>query len=79
MMDNIAVEGGKGRTTDNGTHVPLIANWKGKLLNQNSKELIDFSDFFPTLCELANVNIDDLDLDGEFLFRINWEKGRKKD
>jgi arylsulfatase A len=82
MMDNIAIEGGKGRTTDNGTHVPLIANWKGKIKpNQNSKALIDFSDFFPTFCEVAGISIDsDLDLDGvSFYSELIGKKGRKKD
>ena len=82
MMDNIAVEGGKGSTTDYGTHVPLIANWKGKIKpNQNSKSLVDFSDFFPTLCEVAGVSLDtDLDLDGvSFYSDLLAKEGRKKE
>ena len=82
MMDNIAVEGGKGRTTDNGTHVPLIANWKGKIKpSQISRELVDFSDFFPTLCEVADVKIDsNIDLDGvSFYSELIGKKGRKKE
>ena len=56
MMDNLAIEGGKGKTTDNGTHVPLIVNWKGVIKpNRISKALVDFSDFFPTLCEAAGI------------------------
>ena len=48
MMDNIAVVGGKGETTDNGTHVPLIVNWRGTVgPNKRSGVLVDFSDFFP--------------------------------
>ena len=44
MMDNLAV---KGNTTDNGTHVPLIVNWKGVIKpNTRSEALVDFSDFF---------------------------------
>lgn len=66
MMDNLAVVGGKGKTTDNGTHVPLIVNWKGVIApNKRSEALVDFSDFFPTLCEAAGISPDDsLDLDG---------------
>jgi arylsulfatase A len=80
MMDNIAVEGGKGLTTDNGTHVPLIVNWKGKIKpNQNSKALVDFGDFFPTLCEAAGISID-LDLDGvSFYPDLIGKEGRKKE
>jgi len=58
MMDNTAVEGGKGKTTDNGTHVPLIVNWKGTIKsNIHSQNLVDFSDFFPTLCDLAGISV----------------------
>lgn len=66
MMDNLAVVGGKGKTTDNGTHVPLIVNWKGVIApNKRSEALVDFSDFFLTLCEAAGISPDDsLDLDG---------------
>ena len=66
MMDNIPVIGGKGQTSDYGTHVPLIVNWKGVVRpNFKSKSLVDFSDFFPTLCDLANIPINSsMDLDG---------------
>jgi arylsulfatase A len=66
MMDNVAVKGGKGTTKDNGTHVPLIVNWKGVIKpNSRSENLVDFSDFFPTLCDVAGIGLDSqLDLDG---------------
>lgn len=66
MMDNLSVVGGKGKTTDNGTHVPLIVNWKGVIKpNGRSEALVDFSDFFPTLCDTAGISLDSsLDLDG---------------
>ena len=42
--------------TDGGTHVPLIANWPGVIRQGDiSDELIDFSDFMPTLAELAGA------------------------
>ncbi len=66
MMDNTPVVGGKGSTTDNGTHVPLIVNWKGVIKpNSKSEAMVDFSDFFPTLCDLAGITLDsNFDLDG---------------
>ena len=66
MMDNISVLGGKGQTIDYGTHVPLIVNWKGTVRsNSKSESLIDFSDFFPTICDLANIQLNaSMDLDG---------------
>jgi len=50
------VRGGKGLMTDHGTRVPLIAGWaKGTLGDGGrvSDALVDFSDFHPTLGELA--------------------------
>ncbi len=58
------VRGGKGNLSDDGTHVPLIANWKGKIApGQTVDDLVDMSDFLPTSVELAtgkaasNLNI----------------------
>lgn len=46
------VQGGKGKNTDAGTHVPLIANWKGKIRTGfESEAMIAPSDFLPTLFE----------------------------
>ena len=40
--------------TDAGTRVPLIANWPKTIpAKQVCPDLIDFSDFLPTLCEAA--------------------------
>tara|TARA_B100001175_G_C19513804_1_gene645747 strand:+ start:4500 stop:5807 length:1308 start_codon:yes stop_codon:yes gene_type:complete len=81
MMDNLAVVGGKGKTTDNGTHVPLIVNWKGVIKpNQRSEALVDFSDFFPTLCEAARISLDStLDLDGvSFYPQLTGKDGFKR-
>ncbi|MCM4151491.1 arylsulfatase [Arenibacter sp. N53] len=48
-----SIRGDKGHTTDAGTHVPLIANWKGKIApNSINDNLIDFTDFLPTLLDL---------------------------
>lgn len=81
MMDNLAVEGGKGKTTDNGTHVPLIVNWKGVIKpNESTEALVDFSDFFPTICEAAGTTVDSgLDLDGvSFYSQLIGKEGPKR-
>ena len=81
MMDNIAVEGGKGKTTDNGTHVPLIVNWKGVIKpNSKSRNLVDFSDFFPTLFDLAGVPVEaSMGLDGvSFYPELTNKNGPKR-
>ncbi len=51
------IRGGKGGTTDMGTHVPLIAYWKGQTpRGRVVDDLVDFTDFVPTLAELAGVD-----------------------
>jgi len=53
------VRGGKGNTITDGTHVPLIASWPDQIREGSIHEgLIEFSDFFPTLAELAGRNVE---------------------
>jgi len=55
--DGKSIRGGKGSMTDRGTHVPLIVRWPGRIeKNSTNDDLIDFSDLFPTLCELAGAS-----------------------
>ncbi|WP_437205651.1 sulfatase-like hydrolase/transferase [Planctomicrobium sp. SH664] len=50
------IAGEKGFPTDGGTHVPLIVNWKGTISpGQVCEELVDLTDFFPTLLEAAGL------------------------
>jgi len=54
--DHGQISGGKGKTTDAGTHVPLIIYWpakikKGRVFNG----LIEFSDFYPTLGDIVGI------------------------
>ena len=81
MMDNTPVVGGKGSTTDNGTHVPLIVNWKGVIRpNSKSDAMVDLSDFFPTLCDLVGIKLDSsFDLDGvSFYPQLIGKEGPKR-
>lgn len=50
---NGPVVGGKGRTTDAGTHVPLVVRWKGKIQKGVNTNLVDSTDFLPTIMEAA--------------------------
>ena len=50
------IKGGKGSTTTYGTNVPFIVEWPGKIAPQQlSGNLIDPSDFLPTLANIANI------------------------
>jgi arylsulfatase A len=50
-----SVRGGKGQTTNAGTHVPLVVAGPAVVSGEVNHDLIDFSDFLPTLCEMAGV------------------------
>jgi len=76
------IKGGKGTTPDAGTHVPLIAYWKGHSpVGKVSDDLIDFTDFLPTFAEAAGASIPDmLKLDGlSFLPTLKGKKGETRE
>lgn len=48
------IRGAKGNTIDHGTHVPLIMSWPEKIKKASVyRELIEFSDFYATLADIA--------------------------
>jgi len=49
------IPGGKGLTNNRGTHVPLIIAWQDHLISGINTDLIDFSDFLPTMLEAASI------------------------
>jgi arylsulfatase A len=76
------VSGGKGTTTAAGTHVPLIVRWSSRAhAGTVCEDMIDFSDFLPTLAELTGASIpEQLRLDGRsFLPQLNAEAGDARD
>jgi arylsulfatase A len=75
------VRGGKNKMTDAGTHVPLIANWPGTVTEGVVlDDLVDFSDFLPTLCDAAGVAVpSELNSDGRsFLPQLKGQKGNPR-
>ncbi len=78
MMGEQRVVGGKKKMTDAGTRAAMIANWPGTIAaGQTSQDLVDFSDFLPTLCAAAKVKIPaTLSIDGvSFLPQLLGEAG----
>jgi arylsulfatase A len=76
------VVGGKGTTTTWGNHVPGIGNWPGQFAKGKvSQDLIDSTDFLPTICEVAGVTVPaELKIDGRsFLPQLRGEKGNPRD
>jgi arylsulfatase A len=54
MMNGRKVAGAKGKMHDGGNRVPCIASWPGTIpAGKVSREILDFSDFLPTFCELG--------------------------
>jgi len=76
------IKGGKAGMKDMGTHVPLVAYWKGHtpdgvVLN----DLIDFTDFYTTFAEAAGSKMGDTDpIDGRsFLPQLKGQPGNPRD
>ena len=58
MKNGSKIPGMKGYTSEYGRHVPLVAYWDGVVeAGQVNDNLIDFSDFLPTICDAANVSL----------------------
>lgn len=82
QMGNRTVMGGKGLTLTTGMHVPLIANWPGTVAAGNvCGDLVDSTDFLPTLCAAAGVVLpQDLIVDGRsFLPQLQGQPGQPRD
>src|SRR5205814_1197734 len=74
--------GGKGLTNARGMHVPLIANWPGHVrAGSVNDDLIDSTDFLPTLCDAAGAKAPgSLPIDGHsFWPQVMGEKGRPRE
>jgi arylsulfatase A-like enzyme len=63
--DGQHVAGGKGTMTDRGTRVPLLVRWPGRIqASSTCEDLVDLSDFLPTLCELAGAPLPEQSIHG---------------
>ena len=75
------VQGGKRQMTDAGTHVPLIANWPKTIPEkQVIGDLVDFSDFLPTLLDATQSPLPtNIPLDGQsFLPQITGKQANPR-
>jgi arylsulfatase A len=77
LQNGTIVKGGKGTMTDLGTRVPLIVRWPGKIkAGTTSDDMVDFTDFMPTLCAVAGARLPEARLDGQsFLPQLLGEPG----
>ena len=82
MMGDRVVVGRKGKTVDAGMHVPLIANWPGKIAKGGvCSDLVDTTDFLPTFCEVGGIKVvPGVQGDGRsFYAQMRGEKGHPRD
>ena len=82
MMGDVQIKGGKGKTSDNGTHVAMIASWPGTgPTGKICADLVDFSDLLPTLAEIAGADLpQDIKFDGRsFAPQLQGEKGHPRE
>jgi arylsulfatase A len=82
MEDGSSIDGGKGLTTDAGTHVALVANWKGTTpKGKVCRDLVDFSDFLPTLADASGASLPkNVTIDGRsFLPQLRGEPSNPRD
>ncbi|MGB0333138.1 MAG: 50S ribosomal protein L31, partial [Planctomycetota bacterium] len=70
--EGVDIVGGKSRMNTHGTHVPMIAWWPGRVEPAACMDLVDFTDFLPTLCEAAGIALPETpEIDGvSFLPRL---------
>ena len=76
------IAGGKSQLSDAGTHVPLLASWPGVVpAGAVCPDLIDVSDFLPTLAEIAGAPLPaGVELDGRsFAPQLRGRPGRPRE
>lgn len=75
-LGDVTIRGAKGTTTDGGTRVPMIGYWPGTIpAGQVSDDLVDFSDFLPTIAEATQADVEG-PLDGRsFLPQLKGKPG----
>ncbi len=81
QLDGRTVVGAKGKTTDAGTRAPFIASWPGVIRPGSvSSDLVDLSDFLPTIAEAAGIEVPAaLGIDGRsFLPQLRGEAGHPR-
>ncbi len=67
------IRGGKGNTIDAGTQVPLVIHWPAKITRTRIYSgLVEFSDFYPTLAEIAGKTVE---VDGKSFYSLLNDSG----
>jgi len=79
-FNETSFQGGKGKTTHRGTHVPCIANWPA--VNKRAgvcSDLISSTDFLPSICDAAGLSTPE-GIDGvSFVPQLRGERGTPRE
>jgi len=81
MFNGYEITGGKGLTTEYGTHVPMFVYEPGFITPGINDDLIDFTDFLPTIAGIADAGIPNnfKTIDGVSFFpRLAGETGERR-
>ncbi|MDC0034752.1 sulfatase-like hydrolase/transferase [Chloroflexi bacterium] len=82
MHEHNEICGGKGKTNDRGTHVPLVCSMPGTIPSATVQtDLIEATDFLPTIFEAAGLDFPEgYIIDGRsFYSQLKGEKGHPRD
>lgn len=81
MLGDRAFQGGKGYSTDAGTRVPFIAEWGDRTAGSVCDDLVDCTDFLPTMMQVARTALpEDAVCDGRsFLPQLVGDDGDPRD
>jgi arylsulfatase A-like enzyme len=81
MLGDRAFRGGKGYSTDAGTRVPFIAAWGDRSAGSVCDDLVDCTDFLPTMMQVARTALpEDAVCDGRsFLPQLVGDDGDPRD
>jgi len=79
VVNGKTVSGGKGSMKDSGTRVPLIASWKGTAKPAVLDDLVDITDFYPTLADAAGDGASAATDGVSFLPRLRGQRGTPRE
>jgi len=77
LQDQTPLRAGKATIFEGGIRVPLAIRWPGIVkAGSHSEALVCSEDFFPTLMEIAGIQIEQLELDGVSLMPVLKQTGK---
>ncbi|HIO64627.1 MAG TPA: arylsulfatase [Dehalococcoidia bacterium] len=82
VHDHNEICGGKGKTNDRGTHVPLICSMPGTIPSGSVQaDMVEATDFLPTIFEAAGLDFpEDYQIDGRSFYpQLTGERGNPRD